>query len=87
MDFIQIVGLVAGIITSSAMLPQVIKIFKEKKAKDISLIMIIVLLIGLSLWVTYGFLRDDIPIIATNLFSVLVNMVLLGLSIKYTNKK
>lgn len=87
MDWIQVLGIVAGICTSASLVPQVIKVLKEKEAEDVSLIMLIVLLTGLVLWVVYGFLRNDIPVIATNIFSVLVNVTLIVLRIKYAGKE
>ena len=73
----NILGLVAGGITSVAMLPQLIKVLKEKDVKDLSLLMILVLISGLSLWVWYGFMKDELPIILSNAFAVLVNIALL----------
>ncbi|HPW89478.1 MAG TPA: SemiSWEET transporter [Kaistella chaponensis] len=73
----NILGLVAGGITSVAMLPQLIKVLKEKDVKDLSLLMIVVLITGLSLWVWYGFMKDELPIILSNAFAVLVNIALL----------
>ena len=73
----NILGLVAGGITSVAMLPQLIKVLKEKDVKDLSLLMIVVLITGLSLWVWYGFMEDELPIILSNAFAVLVNIALL----------
>ena len=73
----NILGLVAGGITSVAMLPQLIKVLKEKDVKDLSLLMIVDLITGLSLWVWYGFMKDELPIILSNAFAVLVNIALL----------
>ena len=86
MDKTQWIGIIAGVLTATSMLPQVIKVFKEKKAEDISLLMLIVLLSGIALWVVYGVMRNDFPIIATNAFSMLVNLVLVGLRIKYKGR-
>jgi len=72
-NYIQIIGIGAGILTSISMLPQLIKTFKEKKAEDISLVMIILLLCGIGSWIWYGFLKSDMPIIVTNCFSFLLN--------------
>ncbi|SHE90957.1 SemiSWEET family sugar transporter [Flavisolibacter ginsengisoli] len=83
MDSTQIIGLAAGILTACSLLPQVIKTFKEKKAEDVSLLMLLVLLAGLILWIVYGIKREDLPIIATNCFSVLVNVTMVILRIKY----
>lgn len=87
MDTTQIVGIAAGVLTAVSMLPQLIKIVKEKKAEDVSIIMLVVLISGLILWTVYGFMRDDMPIIITNCFSVLVNASLLVLRIKYSGTK
>lgn len=74
---IEVLGLVAGGITSVAMMPQLIKVIKEKNAEDISVLMLLVLITGLSLWVWYGILQNELPIILSNSFSVLVNITLL----------
>lgn len=73
----EILGIIAGILTSVAMMPQLIKVIKEKNAEDISVVMLFVLISGLSLWVWYGILKDELPIILSNGFSVLVNLSLL----------
>ncbi|MEO5674164.1 MAG: SemiSWEET transporter [Chitinophagales bacterium] len=79
----QAVGNVAGIFTAASMLPQVFKIIKEKEAEQVSLIMIFVLIVGICLRMAYGWLKKDIPIIATNTFSFLTNVVLIVLRIRY----
>ena len=86
MNWTQLIGLAAGILTASSLLPQVVKTLKEKKADDVSLLMLLVLQAGLVLWIVYGFKREDIPIIATNSFSLLVNIFMVVLRIKYKKK-
>lgn len=86
MEFTEIVGITAGVFTAVSLLPQLIKLLKHKKAEDISLFYLIILLCGLSLWVYYGFLRDDLPIILTNSFSLLLNIITLILGAKYKKK-
>jgi MtN3 and saliva related transmembrane protein len=78
------IGIVAGIFTSASLLPQLIKLIKSKKAGDISMFFLLLLITGLGLWIWYGIIRSDIPIIATNSFSFLVNglMIILGLRYK-----
>jgi MtN3 and saliva related transmembrane protein len=85
-EYIQYIGIAAGILTSVSMLPQIIKIFKEKKVEDISFVMILVLLTGIGGWIYYGILRDDGPIIYTNSFAFLLNATLLVLRFKYAKK-
>ena len=83
---IEVLGLVAGGITSVAMMPQLIKVIKEKNAEDISVVMLLVLMTGLSLWVWYGILQNELPIILSNSFSVLVNITLLICCMMYKKK-
>jgi len=72
----DVVGTLAGILTSVAMLPQLVKVLKEKNVEDLSALMLCVLITGLSLWVWYGILKGEWPIILSNSFAVLVNICL-----------
>jgi MtN3 and saliva related transmembrane protein len=87
MNHDQIIGIIAGVFTSASLLPQLIKTIKEKDATSISAVMLLVLITGISLWIYYGFLKNDIPIIVTNIFSDMVNVTLLFFSIKYKKAK
>jgi len=83
MDFIEGVGLLAGICTSSAVIPQLVTTVKKKKASEVSTLMFIVLMTGNALWVYYGIDKKDVPIIATNIFTVCLNVAMLFLKYKY----
>ena len=84
MNWTQIIGIIAGICTSTSLVPQVVKTIKEKKAEDVSLIMLLTLGVGIALWIIYGIKRNDIPIIATNAFSLFVNVTMVVLRIKFS---
>lgn len=73
----MIIGIIAGTLTSISMLPQLVKVLKEKKSDNLSISMLVVLLMGVSLWVIFGFMKNEWPIIISNLFSVCVNSILL----------
>ena len=81
---IDIIGLVAGILTYSSLLPQLVKTIKLRKAEDVSPFMFILLLLGTGLWTFYGIQRDDLPIIATNSFSFSLNIVMLILKVRFS---
>ncbi len=83
MEIVTVIGLLASACTSFAMLPQLFKIIKEKRAEAISLGMLAVLFAGLGLWIWYGILKKDLIIIIANSFSLLVNISLTILAIKY----
>lgn len=82
----NIIGIIAGVLTSVAMLPQLIKVLREKNTEDLSLGMLIVLVTGLSLWVWYGILKVEWPIIVSNAFAVLVNISLIICLVVYRKK-
>lgn len=83
MDKTQWIGIAAGIFTASSMLPQLIKTIREKKAEEISVVMLLVLITGVSLWIVYGVMKDDLPIIATNAVSLAVNLLMIFFRIRY----
>jgi MtN3 and saliva related transmembrane protein len=83
LNFTNILGLVAGILTSSSLIPQLVKIIRDKKVEDLSTGMFATLMVGVALWIVYGIKRDDFPIIATNAFSLLLNITILILRFKY----
>ncbi|MDQ1095063.1 MULTISPECIES: SemiSWEET transporter [Chryseobacterium] len=73
----NVLGIIAGVFTSASMIPQLVKVLKEKNVEDLSWITLLVLITGVSLWVWYGILKDELPIILSNAFAVLVNISLL----------
>jgi MtN3 and saliva related transmembrane protein len=82
-DAVVIVGISAGILTAASMMPQVIKTIKTKKAEHVSALMLIILIGGVILWIMYGCMKKDLPIICTNSFSLLVNVTMLFLRWKF----
>jgi MtN3 and saliva related transmembrane protein len=78
-----IIGIAASLLTATSMIPQLVKIVREKEAGDISVTMLLVLLAGLGLWTAYGFLLNDWIITAANGFSFLVNAAILVFTMKY----
>ena len=81
-----IIGILAGTFTTLAVVPQIIKSWRTKKVLDVSPIMFTILLLGVGLWVVYGFLKEDIPIIVTNGISFLLNLSMLVLMFHYKSK-
>ncbi|HEY8512826.1 MAG TPA: SemiSWEET transporter [Cyclobacteriaceae bacterium] len=82
-DMIQMLGLVAGACTTIAFLPQVIKTWKSRSAKDLSLSMFSIFTLGVSLWLVYGFLDNNIPVIAANLITLMLAATLLVFKFRF----
>ncbi|MEB3151206.1 MAG: SemiSWEET transporter [Sphaerospermopsis sp.] len=83
MDFVNIVGLAAGTLTTIAFLPQMLQTWKTKSAKDVSFAMLITFMTGLLLWFIYGIMLSATPIILANGASLFFNLIILGLKVKY----
>ncbi len=78
-----IVGFVAGVITSVAAIPQVIKTVRTRHAEDISIWQPLLLAIGVALWMIYGILIDDLPLILANIIPLVCNAALCALKLHY----
>jgi MtN3 and saliva related transmembrane protein len=87
MNIETITGIAASICTAASLLPQLFKVLKEKKAEDVSLGTLAVLFAGISLWICYGFLKNDLIIIISNCFSLAVNMLLTVFALRYKHNK
>ncbi len=64
--FTDILGFIAGGLTTVCFVPQIIKIMKTRETKDISLYMYVILCIGIFMWLVYGLLIKELPIIYAN---------------------
>lgn len=82
-DIANIIGLVAGSLTTVAYLPQVVKIWRTKSAKDLSLGMFVTLCVGIFLWLVYGILIGSLPVIIANAATLVFSAVVLFLKLRY----
>jgi MtN3 and saliva related transmembrane protein len=83
MDFITIIGLMAAALTVVAFFPQLMKVWKTKSTKDISLGMFSIFCSGVFLWFVYGILLQDLPIIVANFLVFIQAFIILMLKVKY----
>lgn len=77
MNAISILGLVAGSLTTIAFLPQVMKTWKTRSAKDLSLGMFSIFTLGVALWLAYGIMINDLPVILANVVTLVLASTLL----------
>ena len=66
----EIIGLIAAVCTTFAFIPQVMKVWKTKQTKDLSLRMYSIMFIGIILWLVYGIRIDSLSIIMANIVTV-----------------
>lgn len=80
---VDIVGYAAACFTTFSLLPQIIRIWRLKEAKDVSLFMPLMVAVGSLLWIAYGFLITSPPVIAANAVALVIAMVTTLFAIKY----
>lgn len=83
MDTIVIVGYVAGALTTISFVPQVVKAWKMRETRDLSLAMLVLFAVGVILWTLYGIWVGSLPIITANIITFTLILVLLGLKLWY----
>ena len=83
---VSLIGYIAGLCTTIAFLPQVIHTLKTKDTQSISLGMYIMFVAGVILWLAYGILLRDTPLIIANLITLLLSSVILLIKVRDTLK-
>ncbi|MDR7210828.1 SemiSWEET transporter [Flavobacterium piscis] len=83
MNITDILGVSAGICVTISVVPQIVKVWKTKKVKQISLLTFSVLTFGIALWIVYGILKKDFPIILSNSISLFLNLIMVYFIIYY----
>jgi len=83
----DILGFVAGIITTLSFLPQVVRVYRNKSGHDISFWMMLLLALGVILWLIYGFLLWRLPIILANAVTLVLVLAILVLKVYYARSR
>ena len=81
--YLDIIGFIAAILTTAAFVPQVYKIWKLKSAKDVSLVIYLVMLSGVCLWEVYGLIIKSPPIIVANIVTALLLLMVIYFKLKF----
>jgi MtN3 and saliva related transmembrane protein len=83
MSFTEILGYTAGAVTAFTFLPQVIKTWQSKSAKDVSLSMFLIAFANEIMWLAYGILLNNWVIISTNAAMLFMSGIMIWLKFKY----
>ena len=86
MTGIDILGYAAGAVTAVTFLPQVLKTWKEKSAKNVSLMMFVIAFVNEVMWIAYGVLSNNWVIITTNVVMIIMCSIMIFLKLRYNNK-
>jgi MtN3 and saliva related transmembrane protein len=83
MQLAELVGLLAAVGTTGAFLPQVVKSWKTRSTKDFSWLMLALYVIGVFLWLVYGLMIGQVPVIAANAVTEVLILCIVAAKLKY----
>jgi MtN3 and saliva related transmembrane protein len=83
MDNIVLIGYIAGTLTTASFVPQVIRSWKLKETRDLSLAMLVLFALGVILWTVYGMWIGSLPIIAANVVTLCLIIFLLWMKMRF----
>ena len=78
-----LVGILAGVLTTLAFVPQVVKTWQARSAVGLSVGMLVMFNTGIVCWIAYGMATRSWPVIAANVVTLTLGLILLGLTIRY----
>jgi MtN3 and saliva related transmembrane protein len=79
---VEMIGTLAGLCTTAAFLPQVLKTWRSGSARDLSLTMLLTFCVGLVLWLCYGLLIRSAPVVAANTVTLALAAVLVWFKVR-----
>jgi len=82
--WVSILGSVAAAIVTASFVPQIVRGYRTKHLNDVSYLLMITICIGMSLWIGYGIIKQDLVIIGANISTIALNVILLALKVKYS---
>ncbi len=83
MNLITTLGLAAGVLTTAAFVPQVVRVWRTRCTRDLSATMLLVLAAGVALWIAYGILTASLPVVAANALTLILVVAILVAKLKY----
>jgi MtN3 and saliva related transmembrane protein len=86
MNSLDLLGLIATCFTTSSFVPQVWQIWKTRDVSGISLPTYLIITFGLALWLLYGILKNDLPLIVANAMMVVLTSSITIMKIKFSKK-
>lgn len=83
METANILGSLAGALTTIAFIPQVLKTWSSRSAKDISIGMFLIFTLGVIFWLSYGLFIDAWPIIIANTITLILSLSIIFMKIRF----
>ncbi len=83
METATIIGILAGTLTTTSLVPQVVKAWKTRHTRDVSMFMFLMLFTGVGLWLIYGLAIGDLPVILANTVTIVLVVTMIVLKLRF----
>lgn len=83
---VNAIGLVAAVCTTVSFVPQLIRVWRLRNARDISLTMFLVFSLGTFLWLLYGIFIRSLPVTLANAVTLALSLAILALKLRFDRK-
>ena len=83
----ELVGSIAAFLTTVAFVPQAYKVFKTNQTKDLSLFLFLIFSLGVFMWLIYGIMKEDLPIMIANSITLFLSLYILYKKISIDNSE
>lgn len=81
-DHVTIIGSIAAVCTTVSFIPQVVKVYKTRETRDLSLLMYVIFSVGVFFWFCYGLLTRSLPIIIANFITLILSLYIVAMKIR-----
>lgn len=78
------IGIAAAILTTAAYAPQAIKAWRSRSTRDVSLAMFLMMVTGITLWLVYGLMIGDLPLILANAATLVLAVAILVAKLRFS---
>lgn len=83
-DFIQILGIIASILSSILFVPQLVHMIKLKSGKDVSYIFLFLQILASSMWITYAYFINSLPLLLCDSFVIFITIIMIFTKYKFS---
>ncbi len=80
----QIFGIIASILSASLYIPQLIHMINLKSGKDISYVFLILQILASSMWITYAYFIDSLPLLLCDSFVIFITLIMIFTKYKFS---
>lgn len=82
-EHVDTIGALAGTLTTISFVPQVVRVFKTRQTRDISMAMMLLFSLGVTLWCVFGWLVDSPPVVWTNALTLVLALTIVVCKLRF----